>query len=207
MHFLKILFIYLFIYERGARKEKERERNINVWLPLPCPLLGTGHVPWLEMKPVTFQFSGWHSIHWATPARVQYAFIEWMDECLNWALWGVKPESWLLHFLPYFIWLLFSDVQGYHMGPSDLSHLHVLERGKQCSPKTEPRLLGCLELLPELGLVLWPLDKWPRYPDALSPCFDDSRQWSYKCSAMQRQNVNRAWVSGRKGEMRWLWCK
>ena len=33
--------IYLFILERGKRKEKERERNINVWLPLVCPQLGT----------------------------------------------------------------------------------------------------------------------------------------------------------------------
>ena len=41
--FPKILFIYLFILERGEgqEKERERERNINVWLPLTRPLLGT----------------------------------------------------------------------------------------------------------------------------------------------------------------------
>ena len=40
MCFLKILFIYLFIFGKRG-KEGERERNINVWLPLACPRLGT----------------------------------------------------------------------------------------------------------------------------------------------------------------------
>ena len=70
--FLKILFIYLL--ERGGKREKE-ERIINVWLPLVCPLLGCGpqlrHVPWPGIKPVTLWFSSWHSIHWATPVRVE----------------------------------------------------------------------------------------------------------------------------------------
>ena len=38
-HFLKILFIYLFL-EREDGWEKERKRNINVWLPLTCPPTG-----------------------------------------------------------------------------------------------------------------------------------------------------------------------
>ena len=52
---------------------KERERNVNVWLPVVCPNWGPGpqprHVPWLGIEPVTLWFTGWCSIHWATPAR------------------------------------------------------------------------------------------------------------------------------------------
>ena len=75
-YFLK--FIYLFIYlDRGAGRE--RERNINVWLPLPHPHWGRGpqprHVPWPGVKPVTLWFAGWHSIHWATPARAPHDLL------------------------------------------------------------------------------------------------------------------------------------
>ena len=35
------------------------------WVPGPQ----ARQVPWLGIKPVTLRFSGWHSIHWATPAR------------------------------------------------------------------------------------------------------------------------------------------
>ena len=42
-------FIYLFS-ERRAEREKEG-------------------VLWLGIEPAAFRFAGWHSIHWATPAR------------------------------------------------------------------------------------------------------------------------------------------
>ena len=32
------------------------------------------HVPWLGIEPVTLWFTGWHSIHWATPARAIILF-------------------------------------------------------------------------------------------------------------------------------------
>ena len=58
---------------RQREEEGERERNINVWLPLCAPYWGPGpqprHVPWLGIKPATLRFTGWHSIHWITPAR------------------------------------------------------------------------------------------------------------------------------------------
>ena len=70
--------IYLFL-ERGEGRDKERERNIPVWLPLARPLLGTGPatqcVPWLGIKPVTFWFTGRHSIHWATSVRARGHFF------------------------------------------------------------------------------------------------------------------------------------
>ena len=75
---LKKLFIYLFIDRREGR-EKKRERNISVWLPLMRPYQGCGmqrrHVPWLGIKSVTFWFTGWHLIHWATPARAHFNHI------------------------------------------------------------------------------------------------------------------------------------
>ena len=35
------------------------------------------HVPWLGMEPATLWFTGWHSIHWATPARAQFILNKW----------------------------------------------------------------------------------------------------------------------------------
>ena len=50
------------------------------WLPLKCPQQATWppqtrHVPWLGIEPVTFWFTGWRSIHWATPARAPFGFL------------------------------------------------------------------------------------------------------------------------------------
>ena len=45
------------------------------------PGLQPRHVPWLGIEPMTLWFTGWHSIHWATPSRalhlffIQYFFI------------------------------------------------------------------------------------------------------------------------------------
>ena len=78
-----------------------------MWLPLTHPLLGTWpatrHVPWLGIEPATLWITGWHSIHWATPARVvmcnfcvnltglQGARI--LGQTLLWVcLWGVLDE-------------------------------------------------------------------------------------------------------------------
>ena len=61
--FLKILFIYF--RERWKEGGREGEKH----------QLETGlqprHVLWLETKPATFWSEGWHSIHWATPARAE----------------------------------------------------------------------------------------------------------------------------------------
>ena len=63
--------IYLFL-ERG--REEERGRDTSMCGCLLCaPYWGRGlrprHVPWLSIELVTLWFAGWHSIHWATPAR------------------------------------------------------------------------------------------------------------------------------------------
>ena len=51
-----------------------------------APYWGSGlhprHVPWLGIEPVTLWFTGWHSIHWATPARAPfYSTLERMAYC------------------------------------------------------------------------------------------------------------------------------
>ena len=72
--FFKISFIL-----RG--KEGERERNINAWLPLEHPLLGiwpateacalTGN----RISDPVVRFTGWHSVHWGTPARAHWLIL------------------------------------------------------------------------------------------------------------------------------------
>ena len=72
--FLKILFIYLFLESgKGGRK---RGREISMcgcpshapnWEPGPQPR----HVPRLGIEPATLWFTGLHSIHQTTPARVR----------------------------------------------------------------------------------------------------------------------------------------
>ena len=46
---------------------------------LCTPYWGPGpqhrHVPWEGIKPATFRFTGWRSIHWATPARIHFPFL------------------------------------------------------------------------------------------------------------------------------------
>ena len=48
-------------------------QEVHHQLPLARPQLGTWpatrHVLWLGIEPVTFHFTGRHSIHWATPVR------------------------------------------------------------------------------------------------------------------------------------------
>ena len=72
--FLKY-FIYLLL-ERGEGREEDREKNQHVrdtWLPLACPLLGTWPTTQANAltgnQTATFQFTGWCSIHWATPIK------------------------------------------------------------------------------------------------------------------------------------------
>ena len=45
------------------------------------PHQGPRHMPWPGIKPVTPWFVGWHSIHWATPARpmLDFSFSTYMN--------------------------------------------------------------------------------------------------------------------------------
>ena len=69
-------FIYLLFREGTGRRKRGRDTSVcerySHWLPLTPPTgdLATQprHVPWLGIEPATFLFTGWHSVHWTTPA-------------------------------------------------------------------------------------------------------------------------------------------
>ena len=46
--------------------------NAPNWGPDPQPR----HVPWLGIEPITLWFIDWHSMHWATPARLIGCFFK-----------------------------------------------------------------------------------------------------------------------------------
>ena len=76
-YFVKILFIYFYREGKGRRK---RGRETSMCGCLSCaPYWGPGtqprHVPWLGIEPVTLWFAGWHSVHWATPARAKVILL------------------------------------------------------------------------------------------------------------------------------------
>ena len=69
---------FVYFLERWEGKVTEGEKHQCARDTLICCLLhgpnwGPGpqprHVPWLGIEPAAFQFTGWHSICWATPAR------------------------------------------------------------------------------------------------------------------------------------------
>ena len=74
--------IYLFL-DRGEGRKREKETSMcgclscaPYWGPGPQPR----HLPWLGIEPATHWFTGWHSIHWATPAR---AYIKLFNICFS----------------------------------------------------------------------------------------------------------------------------
>ena len=69
--------------ERGRERERGTETSMcdcllhtRYWEPGPQPR----HGPWLGIQPMLLWLTGWHSIHWATPARVRiYIFVNSQD--------------------------------------------------------------------------------------------------------------------------------
>ena len=76
--FLKILFIYFQSEGKGGRKRGRETSMCGCLLHSPNrgPGLQPSHVPRLGIEPVTIWFTGWHSIHWATPARAPGLFLK-----------------------------------------------------------------------------------------------------------------------------------
>ena len=83
--FFTFLKFYSFIL-RESRREGEGEgekhkcvRDTRIGCLLHAPYWGPGlkprHVPWLGIELVTFRFTGWHSVHWATPARAFWLLL------------------------------------------------------------------------------------------------------------------------------------
>ena len=68
-----------FSLDRGEGREKGRETSMCDCLsctPYWRPGLQPSHVPWVGIEPATLWFTGWHSIHWATPARAISEFLK-----------------------------------------------------------------------------------------------------------------------------------
>ena len=71
-----LIKMLLFIF-RGDVKERETSMcGCLSHAPYWGPGLQPRHVPWLGIEQVTLWFSGWHSIHWATPARVIWSIFD-----------------------------------------------------------------------------------------------------------------------------------
>ena len=78
--FLKY-FIYLFLERGEGRRKRGRETSMCgclSWAPYWEPGLQPRPMPWRGMEPATPCFAGWHSIHWATPAKAVYTFFNKM---------------------------------------------------------------------------------------------------------------------------------
>ena len=76
----KILCIYFKGEEKGGDEHHCVRETLTTWLlHILCwgPGLEPRHAPWLGIKPVTFRFVGWCSIHWDTPARAVAVYCMW----------------------------------------------------------------------------------------------------------------------------------
>ena len=77
----KYTCIYICIFlereEKGWRK-RGRETLISFLThnPNQRPGLQPRRASWLGIKPATFQFAGWRSTHWATPARSNHCILK-----------------------------------------------------------------------------------------------------------------------------------
>ena len=69
------------------------------WGPGPQPR----HVPWLGIELATLWFTGWRSIHWATPAREVF-FMTFVIAAYS-LFWSAKSNTWAS--LETVCWLLF----------------------------------------------------------------------------------------------------
>ena len=100
--------IYLFIYSPihsfkvGGEKESERETSIGnircVVASHAHPNRGLGleprHVPRLGINLATLWLTGPHSIHWATPARVEWGFFKNASQSTPTSSWDHLSMTW-----------------------------------------------------------------------------------------------------------------
>ena len=92
--FLKRFYLFL---GRGEGSEKEgekhhcaREISVNCLSHAPSwePGLQPRHVPWLGIEPAILWFAGWHSAHWAIPARAPLIiFLEALHPYADLSYW------------------------------------------------------------------------------------------------------------------------
>ena len=70
--------------KRGRETSCGRDTSISCLLHVPNwgPGLHRRHEPWLGIELTTLWFMGWHSIHWATPARALLCLLPFWFICL-----------------------------------------------------------------------------------------------------------------------------
>ena len=77
--FFLVRRFYLFIFGQGkGDRKKGRETSVCGCFSHALywgPGLQLRHVLWLGIELVTLWFTGWHSVHWATPAQTRKGFI------------------------------------------------------------------------------------------------------------------------------------
>ena len=137
-HFLKILFIYFEREWKGGRMRGRetpcaRDTLIGCLLHAPNqgPRLQSRLVPWPGTEPATSQFTGWCSIHWATPARaistificsretLAQTFLNWLP---MWSGGETGHQNWVMNIY------------------SNWGFLHVTSHGvATCSASPKPR--------------------------------------------------------------------
>ena len=76
--------------------------HIPYWGPGPQP----GYVPWLGIKPGNLWFTGWHSMHWATPARALFD-VFWCYILRWWTFKDTVFSWWIEPFIQYVLTLTF----------------------------------------------------------------------------------------------------
>ena len=87
--YFKKYFIYL-ILERGKERERDREKHQCVVAP-PMPPTGdlAGNPNTCPDWESNLCFTGWSSVHWATPARVLFGqFYTWVFYSFCWYKWN-----------------------------------------------------------------------------------------------------------------------
>ena len=94
-------FMYLFLERGKGRREGEKHQCVVASCVSPTGSLvcNPGMCPRLEIELVTLWFAGWHSIHWATPARAAPFFynnriLVWYITAQNKSTFPGLPCSW-----------------------------------------------------------------------------------------------------------------
>ena len=111
-------FFVFFLRDWGREGGREGEKH--QWVAFPTPPSGDlahnpGVLTWLEVESATFWFTGWCSVHWATPARAHVEILTPKDDGIRkWGL-GKRRRSWG--------WSLHEwDLCSYKRDPADLHH-------------------------------------------------------------------------------------
>ena len=117
------------------------------------PGLQPRHVPWLGLKPGTFWFTGWCSIHWAIAARTTIIFL------------FVPPSSW-------------KPAQGNHIWGLRQSIYFYSEPGREESGWLSAITVHVCQCLKKSGIILF---LWPQETDGLGSVVSHSTKRCWLC--------------------------